>query len=694
LSSRAWLLGGWVVVLGVSVGVRLWNALAGPLMWGYDAWGHVAYVLFLDLYRAVPWADQGWSYFHPPLHYALGWLLARAGSGEVLMRGLPLLASAASLGTAAVAARLARRASPGHPGLALAAFAAVACLPVHYVVSAMPGNELSETFLTAATLAAFVRLEAGTRPGLAGAAVVGGLAGLSLLAKFSGLIALLAALACLALRPLLRGRWRETPGRALARAGVVSGVALLVCAPYYARNLREFGTPFQLSRDFALVTSVERDQPPGRRGPSDYLRFPLAAFSDPNPLAPHLLHSVWATVYLNVWADTYRESDRERALEAERGRRAGTSLMAALGLLPTALFVWGAGLAVRDVRGGRRREVYLPLLVVAAGSLAAFAVFTWQVPIWSALKASYLFGLSCPFAVFVARSLEAAGGRSRALQRALAAGLAAVAAVASALAASGLWLPRRGDAPATGAVRFYFGEYDEARRIYGRLAAGARYPVPWLENLAALELVEGDPAAARRFYARAVALAEGAGRPDAQRLGRLALATALDGELSEALGLFDRALALAPEPELLANRAAVRAEAAAREAAEADLRASLAAAEADLRASLAAAEADLRASLAAAEADLRASLAAAPEQVPAWLNLAQVLERLGRTDEARVARAGAAQAACRPPRGYPYGVGTGEVLEWGVLRRGLLLWEPAGRGLALALPESFRRSCG
>ena len=66
----------WALVLGLAVGVRLWNALAGPRMWGYDAWGHVAYTLFLDAYRGLPWADQGWSYFHPPLHYLLGWGLA------------------------------------------------------------------------------------------------------------------------------------------------------------------------------------------------------------------------------------------------------------------------------------------------------------------------------------------------------------------------------------------------------------------------------------------------------------------------------------------------------------------------------------------------------------------------------------------------------------------------------------------
>jgi len=79
---RALLIGGWIAAIGGAVGVRLWNALAGPRMWGYDAWGHVAYVLFLDIYRAVPWADQGWSYFHPPLHYALADFIKSVTAGE------------------------------------------------------------------------------------------------------------------------------------------------------------------------------------------------------------------------------------------------------------------------------------------------------------------------------------------------------------------------------------------------------------------------------------------------------------------------------------------------------------------------------------------------------------------------------------------------------------------------------------
>jgi tetratricopeptide (TPR) repeat protein len=627
-------------------------------MWGYDAWGHVAYVLYLDLYRAVPWADQGWSYFHPPLHYALGWLLAQWQSSEVLVRGLALLGSAASLGTAWLAAWLVGVAAPDRPGLRLVAFGAVAFLPVHYFMSPMPGNELSETFLTAATLCAFVANERRERPSLAGALIVGVLAGLALLTKFSGLLPLAVVCAALLLRTRLRGQWREARGPAAARALLSLCVALALAAPYYLRNVREFGTPMQLSRDYELVAQVERAQPPGRRGALDYLRLSPAAIADPNPLAPHLLRSVWGSTYLNVWADTYRESDVARALEAERVRRRSTSLMALLGLLPTGLAGIGVLCGARDVVRGRRRPVHLTMGLLALATVAAFVVFTWRVPIWSSLKASYLMGLSLPFAVFLARGCEALAARGRAVGLALGASLGGLALASSLVATDGLVLPRRADAPATGAVRFYFGELDDARRVYGRLVGGAAYPVPWLDNLAGVELADGNADLARRLYARAVEIERASGRGDPYRRGRLAVSTALAGDARAAREILDELLAEQPLPELLANRGAVRA---------------------------------ALGDLSGARLDLVEALGGAPAQLPAWRNLAEVLERLGLPEQAEAARRRGRAERCRAPRGYPYGLGTGEVLEWGVARRGLLLLE--GDGLRLAPPSFFRRSC-
>jgi tetratricopeptide (TPR) repeat protein len=333
--------------------------------------------------------------------------------------------------------------------------------------------------------------------------------------------------------------------------------------------------------------------------------------------------------------------------------------MALLGLGPTALAVLGAALAARDLRAGRRRPVYLPLALQAAASLAAFALFTWRVPLWSAVKASYLLGLSLPFAAALARGVEAClAARSRALRALVALTLIGVASASSAVATAGLVLPRRADAPAAGAAHFYFGELDASRRIYGRLIAGARYPVPWLDNLAAVEIAAGNPGLGRKLLARAALLERAAGRDDPYRRGRLAVAMALEGDLGGARSLLDEVIAANPLPELLANRGAIRAQ---------------------------------QGDLAGAEADLTLALAGEPAQVPAWLALARALEARGSAEEAGRARAEASQWACVPPRRYPYGLGTGEVLEWGVARRPLLLWED--EGLRVAPAAFFRRSC-
>jgi len=651
--ALAW---GWAAAFALAAAVRVWNALAGPRMWGYDAWGHVAYAIFLDIYRSVPWADQGWSYFHPPLHYVLGWALAQLGSAEALMRGLALLGSAASLGTALLAAWLVRRAAPDRPGLALIGFGAVAFLPVHLFVSPMPGNQMTLTLLAAASLCAFIANDARPRPTLVGDAATGALAGVALLAHFGGLIPLVAICAAIVVRAVLDAGRRAAPRRALARIATVLAVALAIAAPYYQRNLIAFGDPFQLSRDYPLVAQVEREQQPGSRSLRDYVTVSAELFRDPDPRAPHMVHSVWGTVYADSWGDIFRESDVERALQA----RPWSGFMASVGLIPSVLALAGVWLALRDLRRGRRREIHVVILLQAALSLLAFAVFAWRVPIWSALKSSYLLGLSLPWAVWLARGFEGLSSRSvRALPRVAALLLVGVAGIALLASLSGVVQPRRADAPATAAVFFYFGEYEAARRVYGRLIEGARHPVPWLDNLAAVELAQGRAPSAQQLYTRAVALECALELEDDYRLGQLAAASALAGDSRRARGILDEVLARADLPELRANRGAIR-------AGEGDT--------------------------AGAVRDLRDALAEQPDLVVAWSNLATIEAGAGRYEAARTARARAAIAACTPPRGYPHGVGTGEVLEWGVGRRWLLRIEADG-SLAPALPAFYRDAC-
>ncbi|MCH2173646.1 tetratricopeptide repeat protein [Myxococcota bacterium] len=653
----------WVAVVALAVGVRVWNALRGAALWGDDAWGHVSYMLFLDTFGGVPWADQGWSYFHPPLHYVLGWGLASLGSGETLIRGTALWGGLASLVTAALGARLVRIASPGFPGLSLLGFAAIAFLPVHLYVSAMPGNKLTEVMLSSAAVVMFVGSGGGLRRSLGRDVATGVLLGLALLAAFSGLLALLAILAS-----LIGSHWmgRESgpaargPGSSpVARAALICGVAGVLCAPFYLRNLAEFGTPFRKSSDFPPVHAIESQQPPGQRNLTDYMSFPLATFTRPEPRSRPLLHSVWASAYLTTWSDAHRQSD-VAASPAERQRELRwRSRMLLLGLVPTLVALLGAGACARDVWRGKRLETTVPVLWLAAANLSAYAVHAAYTPTWAATKAAYLLGASVSYAVFLVRGVEQlAGARgSRVLAGAAVAATLVAGGVAAAVNSEGWLLPRRADSPAAAAVFYQFGEYERARRIYGRLVTGAPYPVPWLENLAAVELAEGRFATAERFYRRAEALAQ---EGDPLRQSRLAVAMALAGDPEAARERLDRALAVERQPELLANRAVLRA-----------------------------ASGDWE----GARLDLDEALESEPEMVPAWLARAEVARRMGQGDRAREARASAARHACQSPRRFPYGLGTGEVLEWGVGRRWLLVLGSDAGAFRAALPDFYREVC-
>ena len=191
-AAPSWLRKAWLAAILLAAGSRALNValLSGPA--GYDAWGHISYVLFLDRYEAVPLAGQSQSSFHPPLHYALGWLIAQAGDAMTLVRGLAAVSSAASLGVAWITARVVRMALPDRPVLSLLGFVAVAFWPPQLYSSPMPGNELTAAFFATAALATFLLARRTSRLSQPGLAAAGVLAGLALLTKFSALVPVLA----------------------------------------------------------------------------------------------------------------------------------------------------------------------------------------------------------------------------------------------------------------------------------------------------------------------------------------------------------------------------------------------------------------------------------------------------------------------------------------------------------------------
>ncbi|MBW2397904.1 MAG: hypothetical protein JRG80_01375 [Deltaproteobacteria bacterium] len=620
--APAWLQSAWFAAVALAVGSRLLNAmlLSGPD--GYDAWGHLSYVLFLDLYQSVPFAGQGQSSFHPPLHYAIGWLIAQAGDADILVRGLALVASAASLGIAGITAWVVGATLPGRRLLPLLAFVAVAFWPPQLYSSPMPGNESTAAFFGTAALAVFLLATKQSLPSLAIQAAVGGLAGLALLSKFSALVPLLAMIATLAVR---RVGGRNPGGRFTRNVFLLIGPALLVAAPFYARNIAEFGNPFELSRSHPCCASLEARQQPGERQLYDFVSFPPRLFIDPRPREDHLLRSVWGSLYVRMWAEKLPDPALRIALVGA-------------GLVPTGLALLGFGLALHAM--ARRRDSVADTLMVllASGSLAAFAIFAWRVPIFSALKASYLMNASIAYGYFVARGFDSL--RPRAARRATAAAVCVAALIATAAYTRGLLAPQRGDMAAMARLHGYFGEYDAARALYqaeiqrledpesSRLGRWHGWPISYRIGLAGLELEAEQADRALELYLDALERP----RPDtpllssrAQQLSSASVAAALAGKPKLAHELLADALAESEAAEPLANRGALR-------GAEGDL--------------------------ANAREDLLRAVALRPDLTAAWRSLAEVGQRLGDAEAARW-REAAQRAAAGAPRGYPYGIGDG-----------------------------------
>jgi hypothetical protein len=393
----------WIVGIALALAAtaaRLHNAVMYPEDLGFDALGNWQYIHRLMGDWTLPAPGDGWATSHPPFFYYLGAVTGRLlGSPDKMTTviAVRVLSTLTGLGMAVLAGLLVQRVAPGDTRRALLAGALIFVLPVHIYTSAMLNEEiLAATLVSIAITGAALEL---LRPSLAGpalgrAALIGVAAGLALLTKLSGLLVIAAVGGAYFLLGLRR---RSELPRATACAALFTVVALLVGGWYYARNLERYG--YIYPKDLQ-VHSVMFEMPPGERSVSDYLRFPLATFSDPQLLAPDLLHSVWGSTYATLWFDGHRHFLPRSDLNV---RRAGT-LILLLALLPSVAFVAGAlrGL-VRALRGDSAVDTALLLLV--ALSLAGYVLFTWRNPWYATLKAGYLLGCSVPFAFYSSEAL-------------------------------------------------------------------------------------------------------------------------------------------------------------------------------------------------------------------------------------------------------------------------------------------------
>jgi 4-amino-4-deoxy-L-arabinose transferase-like glycosyltransferase len=398
-------------VAALAVAARVHNAFAFPPLADFDGPGHALNVF--ALYEGHLPSRHSWSGFHPPLSYAVGAALWRALPEAIPVHAaLRLLSAAAGLGAVAVVWRTLLRFVPRADAAVVAALAA--CVPVVAVATSMLGNETTCTLFATAALARLCAIPAEPGRAVRHAGATALLAGLAALSKSTGLAVVLVIVATYLWQ--LRGQ-----ATAALRAGAVAtGVCAVLLLPYYGllvfetRSLRAVIGTGALSDEAGNEMAA---QPPGERHVADYLSFPAAMLVAPVKDAPGMIRSVPGLLYASTWAEGHQQF-----LPAQvPGVVAAAALGALLGLLPSVLMA--AGL-LGILRQPAAFAALAGPLVYAAVIVTAFLVQTWVVPVYSAVKASYLLSALLPFSVLLALGVARAQGRVRSVLRAALLGIA------------------------------------------------------------------------------------------------------------------------------------------------------------------------------------------------------------------------------------------------------------------------------
>lgn len=385
-----------------------WNAWSLPALLGYDAAGHAGYALAIARDGRLPHPLSGWSTFHPPawhLAAAALWRAVEPLGPDALRLALHAPGALAWLAAGLFLQRALRRGGAG-ADTAWTATALLYFVPVNQLAVAMIGNEAFTAACAAAAVPLLLRLQAnpGDRRAAAGAGLA---AGLALATKYTGVWVAAACALPFARRDLGPG------GRRALAACLLAGAA--VAGPVYLRQIALTGSPFPMTRTREPMRTLEQNLVLRERRATDYLWLPAGclrrpsvqhvagrpgAFANRNPA----MQSVPCLVYAGLWYDPFAQ---RVPIEHHADRQWVGTLLAVLGLAPTALVLAGLALAARDFARSRGRSRDAPLVAVAALAAASFAVFTWRAPSLAAAKASYLMPLAGAAAVFFARAVEA-----------------------------------------------------------------------------------------------------------------------------------------------------------------------------------------------------------------------------------------------------------------------------------------------
>ncbi len=402
VSCREWLP---VVVLAVAwLVLFVHNLPLLPNLTGFDAQGHMDYIGYIQEHRSLPLAQQGVEMFQPPLYYLVSatWLslLHRSVSDAGGIAALRLLGLAIGITHFVVVWATLRMILPAGRLTAGLGVVLAACLPPMLYLGHYVTNETLAALLVSTSVWLTVRTLKAERLEWASCAKLGLCLGGALLAKPTALLVLPPIFGAL-LWKWLENR-SQSPGRLVARLGMILALCALVTGWHYARAWIHYGNP--------LVSNMSREigyswwQDNGYRTSSFYLRFGEALR---HPWSG-TFQGFWDGMYATLWGD---------------GLLGGATISLArplwnyelmvvgywLALLPTLAVLTGGVLAfVRFVRRPSAEQ----FLFLAFGCLVIWALVHMSLVIPAQMKAFYGLSALVPFCFFGVSGLDILTRRS------------------------------------------------------------------------------------------------------------------------------------------------------------------------------------------------------------------------------------------------------------------------------------------
>lgn len=371
----------WTLMLGL-MALHAWNFERLPPLLGMDMVQHVEYVDYILQRQALPFADQGWQLFQPPLAYLVAAMVetlrASVVPGLSPLGVLRLLTLICSLTTALVACRICTLAFD-RAGTAAAAMVVAAFLPASLYMAPAFSNEPFAALFATLLIWESVRLLKGSVLPTWAIARIGLWLGLGLLSKPSVVLLLPALLGLVAWRARSAATWSA----GLRPVGAILALGFSIAGWWYLRNMLRFGRLFV--GGWEPGRGLDWWQYPGYRVPKHWLRFGESLV---RPIYSGL-DSFWDSIYSTLWLDGFL-SGRTAVAYAPPWNLPLMATLALLSLPVLAAIVWGGLRAAFHPKSELERSLALFAGVNIVVFLMAMALVYGQVPAYSAGKGSYL----------------------------------------------------------------------------------------------------------------------------------------------------------------------------------------------------------------------------------------------------------------------------------------------------------------